>query len=175
MTALYRIRQGVRAIVGFSQTVDYTLPRRYLTPGLLAAFQQMKRSEQLHSVRVLRAVLAQQPQTPQDLAVAALMHDCGKVRYPLGVYGKSVAVLVRKLLPPLYQYGSERDPRTAVWARPFIVAEYHPQWGAEILQEHGASERTIWLVAHHGEVVAGWMEHPHAGLLWRLQQADDTN
>ena len=175
MSALYRITQGVRAIVGFTQQVDYTLPEQVLTPGLLAAFKQLKRSEQLHSIRVLKAVMAQNPDTHHDLAVAALMHDSGKIRYPLSVYGKSIAVLARKLLPPLYRYGSERDPQTAIWARPFIVAAYHPMWSADILREDGASERATWLVEHHQENVAEWMEHPYAGLLARLQQADDTN
>lgn len=175
MTALYRVTQGVRAIVGFAQTVNYALPERYLTSDMLAAFKQMKRSEQLHSIRVLKAVLDQEPTTPRDLAVAALMHDCGKARYPLSVYGKTVAYLTRKLAPPVYRYGSGRDPRRAVWARPLIVAAHHPTWGAAILQQCGASERAVWLVAHHQEVVAGWMAHPHAGLLWRLQRADDTN
>lgn len=175
MTALYRVTQGVRALVAFTQSVDYTLPECYLTDDLLAAFKQMKRSEQLHSIRVLKAVLDQEPTTPHDLAVAALMHDSGKARYPLSVYGKTAAHLARKLLPPLYHYGSEHDPRYARWARPFIVAKYHPLWSADILRRCYASERAVWLVEHHQEVVAGWMEHPYAGLLWRLQRADDTN
>lgn len=175
MTAIYRITQGVRALVAFVQPIDYTLPERYLSPGLLAAFKQMKPGEQLHSIRVLRAILAQEPETPPELAVAALMHDCGKVRYPLSVYGKSVAVLARRLMPPLYRYGCTRDPVRAVWARPFIVAEQHPRWSAEILREHDAPDCAVWLAEHHAEVVAGWMDHPYAALLWRLQRADDTN
>jgi hypothetical protein len=174
MTPLYRMTQGVRALLAFTQDVDYTLPERYLSPGLLRVFRQMQRNEQLHSVRVLESVLAQQPETPHDLAVAALMHDSGKVRYPLSVYGKTVAVLVRRLFPVLYRYASERDPRRAVWARPCVVAVYHPMWGADILRQHDAPERAVWLVEHHQEVVAGWMDHPYAGLLWRLQQADDS-
>jgi hypothetical protein len=172
---LYRVTQGVRALAAFTQTVDYTLPRQYLPPSLLVAFQQMKRSEQLHSIRVLKAVLKQEPETPHDLAVAALMHDSGKVRYPLSVYGKSLAVLTRMFVPRAYRYACARDPQQAVWARPCIVAERHPQWGADILRAQGASERAVWLVEHHQEVVAGWMHHPYAALLWRLQRADDMN
>jgi hypothetical protein len=175
MTAIYRFTQGVRALVAFTQSVDYTLPQQYLSPELLAVFKQMKRGEQLHSIRVLRAVLNQQAETPDDLAVAALMHDCGKVRYPLSVYGKSIAVALRKMVPPLYYYGSECDPRRAIWARPFIVATHHPLWSGEILTQLNASERAIWLATHHQETVAQWMEHPYGGLLWRLQRADDMH
>jgi hypothetical protein len=175
MTALYRITQGVRALFAYTQTVDYTLPERYLTAPQLALFKQMKPGEQLHSIRVLRAVLAQEADTPHDLIVAALMHDSGKTRYPLSVYGKSIAVVVEKLLPPLYHHANRQDPARAIWARPFVVRAHHPRWSADLLRDMGASARAVWLVEHHDEVVAMWMEHPHAGLLWRLQQADDTN
>lgn len=175
MSAIYRITQGVRALAAFRQEVNYTLPERYLCPELLRVFKQMQRNEQLHSVRVLEAVLMQEVETPDDLAVAALMHDSGKINYPLSVYGKSMAVVGRKLLPPLYAYGQRQDPARAVWARPFVVAEHHPAWGAAILQAAGASERAVWLVAHHQIVVAKLMDHPYAGLLWRLQCADDTH
>jgi hypothetical protein len=174
VTTLYRLTQGVRALVAFTQEIDYTLPEQVLSPGMLAAFKQMKPSEQLHSIRVLRAIQVQEPDTPHDLAIAALMHDCGKIRYPLSVYGKTVAVLVRKLIPPLYRYAASQNPETAVWARPFVVASHHPAWSADILRENGASDCAVWLAEHHQEVVAMWMDHPHAALLWRLQQADDT-
>ncbi|MEM6284089.1 MAG: hypothetical protein AAF787_17990 [Chloroflexota bacterium] len=175
MTAIYRFTQGVRALVAFTQSVDYTLPQRYLSDEMLAVFKQMTPGEQLHSIRVLRAILNQQASTPHDLAVAALMHDCGKVRYPLSVYGKSIAVVMRRALPPLYHYGSERNPQRDVWARPFVVAAYHPLWSGETLRECGGSERATWLVTHHQESVTRWQHHPDCGLLWRLQKADDTH
>lgn len=175
MGASYRIMQGVRALFAFTQTVDYTLPEHVLNPTLLAAFKQLKRGEQLHSIRVLEAVLHQQPDTPHDLQVAALMHDSGKTRWPLSVYGKTVAVLTRKFAPPLYRYASRQDPTRTVWARPCIVAVHHPAWSADILRQANATERAVWLVEHHQHNIAALMEHPHAGLLWRLQQADDSN
>ena len=175
MSFVYRMTQGVRALMSFTQQVDYTLPRQYLTPAMLDTFQQMKTNEQLHSIRVLKAVLDQQPDTPDDLAMAALMHDVGKIRCPLSLFGKTLAVVVRAITPPLYRYGSTQDVKRDVWARPFIVAEHHARWGAEILRGLNAPERAVWLVEHHVEVVAGLMDHPYAGLLWRLQQADDTH
>ena len=174
MTALYRIGQGVRALVAFTQAVDYTLPEQILSPPLLAVFKQLQRVEQLHSIRVLEAVLAQEADTPHDLAVAALLHDIGKIRYPLTVYGKTVAVLVRKI-KPLYRYGSQLDPQRAIWARPFIAAERHPVWSGDILREYNASERAVWLVEHHQDSAALYRSHPHYELLMRLKQADDSH
>ena len=41
MSFVYRMTQGVRALLAVTQQVDYTLPRQYLTPSMLAVFQQM--------------------------------------------------------------------------------------------------------------------------------------
>src|SRR4051812_25423001 len=98
MPVVYRLQQGVRALFAFSQPVEISLAERYLSPSLMALFQQMDRGEQLHSLAVLRDVLAQ-GDTPNDLAVAALLHDVGKSRYPIGVWQKTLAVMVRALVP----------------------------------------------------------------------------
>lgn len=68
MSALNRIQQGIRALLAFTQTVDYELTERYLTTEQMALFRRMAKSEQLHSLNVLRDVLAQEEQTPHDLA-----------------------------------------------------------------------------------------------------------
>jgi hypothetical protein len=43
------------------------------------------------------------------------------------------------------------------------------------LQPTGASDRAIWLAAHHQDDAAQWRDHPHYVLLCRLQRADDAN
>src|SRR5215213_6736056 len=97
--AIQRLRQGIRALFAFTQPVDFDLAASYLTPAEMALFRQMRRSEQLHSLNVLRTVLAEsaaaQQFVPPELAVAALLHDVGKSRYPLAVWQKTIAVLVR--------------------------------------------------------------------------------
>lgn len=173
MTAAYRIRQGLRAVFAFSQAVELPLAAEYLTPELLTLFRQMRRNEQLHSLNVLRDVLAA-GSTPRDLAVAALLHDVGKSRYPLHTWQKTVAVLVRALSPGLFKRWSKGNP-THLWIRPFVVYAEHPRWSAEQIAAAGASETAIWLVMHHQEASAHWDNHPLAPLLRRLQQADDSN
>jgi hypothetical protein len=171
--ARHRIQQGVRALLAFSLPVDEALARAYLTPELMALFQGMLRSERLHSLNVLRAVLAQ-GDTPRDLAAAALLHDAGKSRYPLRVWQKTLTVLVRAFIPPLYRRWQAGSP-AHILQRPFVVAACHPAWSAEMVAAAGASERTIWLIAHHQADAALWQHHPCAPLLRRLQQADDAN
>ncbi|MBZ0295367.1 MAG: HD domain-containing protein [Anaerolineae bacterium] len=173
MAAVQRIRQGVRALLAFAHPVDYDLAADYLSPSLMHCFQQMRRSEQLHSLNVLRDVLAQGP-TPDDLAVAALLHDVGKSRYPFPVWQKTMVVLTRAFAPGLFQRlsaGSEHR----FWQRPFVVSSQHPRWSADIVRDAGASERAVWLVLHHADSLANWPEHPHCYLLKRLKAADDAN
>ena len=173
MTATYRIRQGLRAVFAFSKSVEVSLAAEYLTPELLALFQQMRRSEQLHSLNVLRDVLAGGA-TSRDLAVAALLHDVGKSRYPMQVWQKTLAVLVRAFSPQLFERWSKGNP-TNLWHRPFVVYVHHPTWSAELAAQAGASENVIWLVIHHQDAADQWSRHPLADLFVRLQQADDSN
>lgn len=174
MTAVHRFRQGMLALLAFSKPVDYELAASYLNAEQLALFCSMRRSEQLHSLNVLRTVLAQEPTTPHDLAVAALMHDVGKARYPVRLWQKVLVVLVKSFTPAVYRRLSAGDERS-VWRRPFVVYRLHPAWSAEMLQPTKVSEVALWLIAHHQESEAYWTEHPNAPLLRRLQIADDSN
>jgi hypothetical protein len=173
MAAVYRIRQGLRAVFAFSQEVELPLAAAYLTPKLLGLFQQMRHSEQLHSLNVLRDVLAQ-GSTPRELAVAALLHDVGKSRYPLRTWQKTLAVLARAISPNLFERWSKGSPSN-LWKRPFVVYVEHPTWGAQLIADAGASENTVWLVAHHQGSADLWDNHPLVSLLRRLQEADNLN
>ncbi len=173
MAAARRLRQGVRALLAFTRPVDYGLAARHLSPPLLACFRQMRRSEQLHSLNVLRAVLAQ-GSTPDDLAVAALLHDVGKARYAFPVWQKTLVVLVCAAFPALFQRLATGSAGN-FWQRPFVVSQQHPAWSAEIAAAAGASEGALWLIAHHADPLPQWADHPHVYLLKRLQQADDAN
>lgn len=173
MTAVYRVRQGVRALLAFSTPIDEPLAARYLTPALLALFNLMRRSEQLHSLNVLRALLAQE-NTPPELATAALLHDVGKSRYPVSLVGRTLPVLVRFFSPALFRQLSLGDPHRFPF-RPFAVFQHHPAWSGEMLREAGALEAAAWLAEHHADTSERWHTHPLLPLLQRLQWADDTN
>jgi len=171
--AIHRLRQGLRALFAFSQPIDYPLAEHYLSPEQMTLFRQMRPSEQLHSLHVLRAVLAQ-GNTPLDLAVAALLHDVGKSRYPLALWQKTAVVLVRAFIPAIYRRLSAGDPRR-LWVRPFAVYAHHPAWSAQLLTQNGASPAAIWLVEQHQNPADNQRDHDLYPLLERLQQADDTN
>jgi HD domain len=172
--AIHRLRQGLRALFAFARPVDDALAGRFLSPDQLALFKRMRRGEQLHSLNVLRAVLAQDALTPPDLALAALMHDVGKTCYPLRLWQKTIAVLVRRFAPAAFDRLSRGDPRRW-WSRPFVVSIEHPAWSAELLAQIGTSATALWLVAHHADQADRWRDGDLAPLLQRLQLADDTN
>ncbi|MDQ7026920.1 MAG: HD domain-containing protein [Anaerolineae bacterium] len=172
--AIQRIRQGVRALLAFTQTVDYSLAEHYLSDSEMLLFTQMGRSEQLHSLNVLRSVLVQKADTPHALAVAALLHDVGKSRCKMAVWQKTISVLVEKFLPQLNDRLSQDDTVT-FWNAPFVVRRWHPKWSAEHLAAAESSETVIWLARHHADSANQWQDHPYYLLLLRLQQADDEN
>ncbi len=172
--AQQRLRQGLRALFAFTQPVDVELAGRYLTtPALLALFQHLRRSEQLHSLHVLRGVLAS-GETAPALAIAALLHDCGKVRYPTNTLQKTLGVLIRSLAPGVARRLREGDPANPL-IRPLVVAYHHPAWSAALLREAGAPDDAIWLAAHHQEAASRHAGHPLLASLKRLQAADEAN
>lgn len=174
MIVWYRMQQGVWALLAFTQTVDEVLAQQHLNEAQWALFCQMSHSEQLHSLNVLRTVLAQASETPSDLAVAALMHDVGKSRYHMSVLEKTLVTLIKTFLLGWFQQLSEAD-KVTTWRAPFAVYRYHPDWGAELMSEADSTERTLWLVAHHQDAAETWHNHPNYPLLLRLQAADDVN
>lgn len=173
MTAAYRIRQGVRALFAAARPADDRLAAEHLPPPLLALFRQMRPGEQLHSLNVLRVVLAQGEASP-PLAIAALLHDVGKIRCPLAVWQKTLAVLVCAFLPAWFRRWSLGDARR-FWLRPFVVYVQHPKWSAELLTQAGAPPDAIWLCEHHADNADQWSHHPLYHMLKRLQAADDAN
>jgi hypothetical protein len=170
---LYRIKQGLSSLFAFTRPVDFDLAGRYLTPPQMALFRRFKHGEQLHSLNVLRTILAQ-GETPHDLAVAALLHDIGKIRSPLNTFQKTLIVLTRAFTPHLFTRWTAAE-YTDFWRRPFVVSVYHPKWSAELVAETGASETALWLIAHHQDNDSQWLQHRDLSLLKRLQSADDSN
>lgn len=174
MTPLYRFRQGLRAMFAWSQPLDDSLAADSLSPALYALFRQMQRGERLHSLRVLRAVLAQEATTPTPLVEAALLHDVGKICAPQHLVGKTLPVLVKAARPTLLNQLASSPSRTG-WRSTFVAYVHHPTWSAELIEAAGGSPATVWLARFHQTTQPNPPDPEWGRWLNRLQQADDTN
>lgn len=136
---LYRASQAIAAAGAKLSEADRAEALAALPEGLRALFLEMAPRDQRHSLNVLRRL---QPAEPL-LAQAALLHDVGKARAPLGTAGRSLLVL------------AEASGTTAALVRvPGLgarVARYrrHPEVGAALLAEAGASPALVDIVREH--------------------------
>ncbi|MBC7810978.1 MAG: hypothetical protein H7175_07530 [Burkholderiales bacterium] len=175
---VYWFRQGIEALTAFARPVDFDLAAAHLSPELLLLFRRMQRNDQLHSLNVLRSVLAQVATTPPDLATAALLHDAGKSRYHVMVWQRTLATLLWVAVPARFERLGRYDGsanNVPYWRQGFVIYTQHPAWSAEMAAPLGASESALWLMAHHQEDAALHSSHPLHPLLQRLQTADDAN
>jgi putative nucleotidyltransferase with HDIG domain len=149
--AFYRVRQLRYAARARVAEQDYQFVARFLTPQQFTLFDQMQPAEQVHSLQVARELLELGEDSP-DLLAAALLHDVGKMRQPLQLWERIWIVLGETLFPALvHRWGNtshNSGPASFLW-RPFMVAERHPQWGAELALQAGASPLTADLIRRH--------------------------
>lgn len=173
----YRIRQffsGLRASVGDS---DDALAVAILSPMELALFRRMPADAQRHSQAVLQTLQAEAP-VPHDLAVAALLHDVGKVAADeagayLGLWLRGPIVLAEALAPAwLARLADARPSNSLRYA--LHVQIHHPAIGAAWAQQAGCSELVCWLIACHQEKLPIG-DPTRRELLARLQAADNSN
>ena len=167
-----RIRQGLRALFAWAMPVDFALAALVLSPSLMALFRRMRRSEQLHSLNVLRT-LRGWGYTESSLLAAALLHDVGKSRAPFHLWDRVLVVLVKEAAPAVaYRLG--RGTVSGL-ARPFAISYQHPGWSAEMVAEAGADAATVALIAEHARPLKHAPENEHERLLMALQAADNAN
>ncbi len=100
-------------------------------------------------IRVLERLKAA-GQTDPDLLSAALLHDVGKVLYPLSLLDRVVIVLGKRFFRRRAGRWSEGTPDR--FRRPFVVAAHHPEWGADLAEQAGASSRTVDLIRRHQDI-----------------------
>ena len=167
----YRSRQFWNALFG---------PRKHLTSELLLyltsnqqqLFQRMQPSEQAHAFQLLKS-LESAGQVQPDLLAAALLHDVGKILYPLSIIDRVLIVLGRQLFPRRVKRWAEGTPKGL--RLPFVVAEHHAEWGAKLAAEAGATSLTVELIRRHQEPHLPNPSSQTERLLAALQGADDQN
>jgi putative nucleotidyltransferase with HDIG domain len=170
----YRLRQFWDACFAAPSQEGLDRARRLLNPSLFELFKRMQPSEQAHSLKVMQVVeqasLGMPGEARIDLLVAALLHDVGKTRYPLTVWERAWVVVGRAFTPALARRWADGKP--SGWGRAFVVAERHPEWGAQMAAQAGASPVTVALIRRHQEAVPSEAGADIDPLLRLLQSAD---
>ena len=113
----------------------------------------------------------------QDLLVAALLHDVGKIKHPLNPMERALIVLGKAFLPERVHAWGQEEP--VGWKAPFVVASQHADWGARFVHEAGATQAAVSLIRRHQdnlpESLEDWQEDQEIRLLRKLQYLDDEN
>lgn len=172
MTALSRLRQGARALWAWLQPVNDDLAAQVLPPDLLPLFLRMRRAERQHSLNVLRTLQRRGCAHPA-VWQAALLHDCGKTRYPFPLWQRVLVVIVGGIWRERAARWGSAQPRG--WRRPFVIRQQHPQWGAEAVEALGGDPLVVQLIAKHAERLSQPPRDDFERLLQALQDADNAN
>jgi hypothetical protein len=167
-----RFRQGIRALLSWTRLVNFDQAAKVLSPELLALFRQMRRSEQQHSLNVLRTLQGWGYDDPA-LLTAALLHDVGKSRAPFYLWDRVLVVLTRAASPALAIRLGRNSPNGL--SRPFAVSLQHPAWSAEMVAAAGADPLVVELIGNHARHLDRPPQNPTEQLLSALQAADDAN
>jgi hypothetical protein len=170
--ALARFRQGLLALVAWARPVNVDAATAALSPRLMELFRRMPRRDQQHALEVLATLRASGASHPA-LLTAGLLHDVGKIRYPLYLWDRVLVVLVEAAFPNLAARLGAAPPRG--WQRPFVIRHQHPAWSADLVAEYGGDALTVTLVRRHADRLPQPPTDEADRLLAALQAADDAN
>ncbi len=177
MRMFYRLRQLWEIMFARPTASGLVLAQNILPPPLMELFSRLQPSEQAHCLRITSQLIEGGENNP-DLLVAALLHDVGKSRFPLRVSERIIIVLGKAIFPKQACRWGQGQP--AGWQRPFVIAEQHPAWGAEMAAQAGASAITVRLIRDHQEhpsmlAVPSEENQIEVLLLHRLQGLDNES
>jgi hypothetical protein len=168
----YRLWQFWKSLKRSPRTGDLTLVQSILTSAEYELFQQLPIPDQNHSIRVLKSLQNQGDENP-DLLKAALLHDLGKIKYPLKRWERVFSVLTTRLFPQMVQHWGQGKPIGL--RRSLVVIHQHPDWGADLAEQAGSSFNTIWLIRNHELEGPSESSFEMETLLRKLQIADNHN
>lgn len=174
----YRLRQFFTGLQAQVTVDELRMVTELLPPTLLTRFQQMPVDAQRHSLNVLASVRVAGFTQP-EMALAALLHDVGKVAAAesgvrLGLWLRGPLVIVEALWPQALRRLRSADVSTG-WRYLLYVQQEHPQIGAAWARLAGCPRLTCWLIEHHQDKVVEQASEQEQKWLAVLQWADANN
>lgn len=144
---MYRIQQFFKSLFVTKSMVDMDFVRKYLSPAQEGVFLRMQAYDRYHSVLFAKTLISNVYKVPNDLIVAALLHDVGKSRYPINSLHRMGAVVARKFVPALMD--KENEDEVTFLNRTVLVSNHHAEWSEEMATSVEVSDLTAWIIAHH--------------------------
>jgi hypothetical protein len=174
----YRLSQFWRTLFAKIDQPELEQALVGLSQSQKALFMRMQPGEQNHALIVYRRLLEMGENQP-DLLVAALLHDAGKLRYRINPLERSMVVLVKAVLPKKALLWGELPSinwdSLPAWRKAFIVAEQHPEWGAELARKAGVSVLTENLIRQHDQPYSQGPDSEETSLLHKLWLVDNDS
>lgn len=152
---LYRLRQFFQGFHAHVADAERQKVAQLLPVAAVALFERMPVDAQRHSLNVLYT-LQTAGYAEADLAVAALLHDVGKVAADeagirLGLWLRGPLVMLEALAPNLLDKLATENVHKG-WRYALYVHRVHPLIGARWAEQAGCAATTCWLIAHHQDI-----------------------
>ena len=152
-----RVRQFVRAVTARVTDEDRAYVASVLPEQAVPLFYAMHRADQRHALNVTRTAMALADERERDgarvnralLERCALLHDVGRRRGDLDIFGKVACVLLVHVFPARSKRWA--DNGTSAMLR---VYHHHPQIGAELLRGIGLFLEASIIERHHAPAQA---------------------
>jgi HD domain len=168
----YRSRQFWNALLSPGKRVTSEALLLHLTSAQFILFRRMQPAEQLHAYQIFKRLQVSGQATP-ELLTAALLHDVGKILVPLSIFDRVVIVLGKHLFRRAALRWAEGTPHG--WRLPFVVAEHHAGWGADLASQAGAPALAVELIRRHHDGPGQNLDPDTEHLLAALQAADNES
>ena len=154
---LSRVGQFLRAIRARISAEELAFMEAHLPKEARSLFLAMHPADQCHALNVAHTALAIAEETGAEvnrelLLRCCLLHDVGRVKGTMDVWGKVWAVLAEKFLSAELWQKLECTKAAHFWQKPGLalyVYRCHPELGAAKLREVGLAQEAEIIRFHH--------------------------
>jgi len=179
MRKLGRVRQFWRAVRAEVKAEELDFMRAHVPEQVWPFFLDMHPADQRHALNVAHTALKlaageSAGEVDRELLLrCALLHDIGRQRGSMDVWGKVLAVLADKWLPEELWQKHSRPEAKNLREKPghaLYVYREHPRLGADMLVSVGLSAEAEIILHHHEPFCEG-----EPAELTLLRRADELN